>query len=86
MNASLAQTIRGTFEEVLRQQLLPSDLGHLSEDTKLLDTGLDSLGFAIVVVKLEQTLGCDPFLASDEPYYPTTFGEFVNFYDKHLSP
>lgn len=85
MNAALASTIRATFEEVLKQQMVPYDLSTLAEDTKLLDTGLDSLGFAIVVVKLEQALGTDPFLASDEPYYPTTFGEFVNFYDKHLS-
>lgn len=41
---------------------------------------MDSLGFAVLVVMLEDELGFDPFVLSEEAYYPRTFGEFVRFY------
>lgn len=53
-----------------------------TDDLPLLRTGLDSLGYAIVVARLEQELGYDPFLLMDEPVYPSTFGEFVAIYEK----
>ena len=52
-------------------------------DTVLLETGLDSLGFAIFVSMLDEELGFDPFTISDESYYPQTFAEFVAFYEKY---
>ena len=55
---------------------------NISSDTVLLDTGLDSLDFAILVVTLEDTLGYDPFIKLDKPVYPTTFGEFVSIYEQ----
>jgi hypothetical protein len=51
------------------------------DDIVLLDSGLDSLGFAVLVVELEDRIGIDPFTASAEAIYPRTFGEFVAFYD-----
>ena len=51
-----------------------------SMDLPLLESGLDSIGFATVVALLEERLGYDPFLLSDEPVYPTTLGEFVAVY------
>ena len=53
----------------------------LQDDTVLLDSGLDSLGFAILVARLEEELGFDPFVEMEEAVYPTTFAEFVNIYD-----
>lgn len=47
----------------------------------LLESGLDSLGFAILVVRLEEELGYDPFVLAKTPYYPRTFGDFVAFYE-----
>ncbi len=47
----------------------------------LLELGLDSLGFAVLVTKLLDRLGFDPFVESDVPFYPSTFGDFVGFYD-----
>ncbi|MBO6576979.1 MAG: acyl carrier protein [Rhodothermales bacterium] len=55
----------------------------LEDGTVLLETGLDSLGFAILVTRLEDELGYDPFTLSAEPFYPQTFGEFVDFYQAH---
>ena len=36
----------------------------LTDDLVLLDSGLDSLALAILVVRLEETLGFDPFAES----------------------
>lgn len=52
----------------------------ITDDLVLLDSGLDSLGFATLVVSLEEELGFDPFTMRDEIVYPTTFGEFVAIY------
>ena len=67
------------FEQVARDQDKP--LARLTPDTVLLDSGLDSLCFAIVVAKLEDELGVDPFTASEDVYFPVTLGEFVKFYE-----
>jgi acyl carrier protein len=53
----------------------------LTDDLELLDSGLDSLCFAIVVARLEGELGVDPFSASEDALFPVTFGEFVKFYE-----
>jgi acyl carrier protein len=53
----------------------------LTDDLVLLQSGLDSLGFAILVARLEEDLGWDPFTLSDDPFYPSQFGEFVAFYE-----
>ena len=52
----------------------------IGNDTVLLDAGLDSLGHAILITRLEETLGYDPFTISSEAFYPRTFGELVEFY------
>lgn len=54
--------------------------GELKEDTVLLESGLDSLAFAILVAELESSLGYDPFTMMDAPTYPKTLGEFVAIY------
>ena len=54
----------------------------ISNDLVLLDCGVDSLGFAMLVVQLEQELGYDPFVLSAEVVYPRTFGEFVALYER----
>jgi acyl carrier protein len=53
----------------------------LTDDLVLLDSGLDSLALAILVVRLEETLGCDPFTESDDMTYPVTLGDFIKFYE-----
>ena len=58
------------------------DLAPLTDDLVLLDSGLDSLAFAIIVARLEETLGFDPFTESDDINYPVTLGDFIRFYEK----
>lgn len=55
----------------------------IKDDTVLLDSGLDSLGFAILVSRLEEELGYDPFVLMQEAVYPRTFGEFVEIYKRY---
>ena len=60
------------------------DLWFIEMDRKymeLLDSGLDSLCFAVVVARLEDALGVDPFSASEDTRFPVTFGEFVTLYE-----
>ena len=59
----------------------PSPLAPLSDDLNLLDSGLDSLCFAILVARLEDSLGVDPFTASDDITFPVTLGDLVQAYD-----
>lgn len=63
----------------LRETTIIKDL---KDDTVLLDSGLDSLGFAILVSKLEEDLGYDPFVLMEEPVYPKTIGEFIDIYQR----
>ena len=67
------------FEEVAKQQ--EKTLAPLSDELVLLDSGLDSLTIAIVVTRLEDTLGLDPFTESDDVAYPVTLGDFIRFYE-----
>jgi acyl carrier protein len=53
----------------------------LTDDLVLLDSGLDSLAIAILVARLEETLGLDPFTESDDMAYPVTLGDFIRFYE-----
>src|SRR3954469_4810573 len=66
------------------QQIADDDrksLPPLSDDLVLLDSGLDSLGIAILVARLEEVLGFDPFTESDDMPYPVTLGDFIRFYE-----
>jgi acyl carrier protein len=56
-------------------------LAPLSDEMVLLDSGLDSLGFAVLVARLEDSLGLDPFTASEDVYFPVTLGDFVKAYE-----
>jgi acyl carrier protein len=78
---SFRSTIGGQFEQVAAEQ--KRKLAPLSDDLKLLDSGLDSLSFALIVARLEDSLGFDPFDTDQEIRFPVTFGDFVQLYDKH---
>lgn len=78
----LEQTIRKTFADIWQSQI-GTEAPDLKSEDLLLETGLDSLGFAILVATLEETLEYDPFTLSDGAFYPQTFAEFVDFYKKH---
>ena len=41
----------------------------------------NSLCFAILVARLEDELGVDPFTSSDDISFPVTLGDFVKAYE-----
>jgi acyl carrier protein len=55
------------------------------DDTVLLQSGLDSLDFAIIVARLEEKLNADPFSVMEEPIYPRTLADFVAIYEGYFS-
>jgi acyl carrier protein len=77
---SIKTTVIAELEHVAAEnhKVLPP----LTDELVLLDSGLDSLAIAILVARLEETLGYDPFTdAGDEPY-PVTLGDFIRFYER----
>ncbi len=74
---NVRSTITSMFETVAREQ--QRQLAALSDDLKLLESGLDSLSFALIVARLEDTLGYDPFESAES--FPVTFGDFVRLYE-----
>jgi len=78
---SVRATVISQFEQVAVEQ--HRKLSRLSDDLKLLDSGLDSLSFALIVVRLEDALGFDPFDVAEDVKFPVTFGEFVKLYENH---
>ena len=53
----------------------------LTDELAMLDSGLDSLGIAVLVTRLEDTLGLDPFTDSDITSPPVTLGDFIQLYE-----
>lgn len=73
-------TILSEMRKVAAEQA--KQLAPLSDDLVLLDSGLDSLCFAVLVARLEDKLGLDPFTAADDVAFPVTLGDFVKVYDR----
>jgi hypothetical protein len=69
------------FSQVAQEQ--DKRLAQLDDDLSLTDSGLDSLCFAIIVARLEDVLGLDPFSSAsgEDTPFPVTVGEFVRFYE-----
>jgi hypothetical protein len=78
---SVEDTVQAQFEQVAIEQ--HRKLSRLFPELKLLDCGLDSLSFALVVARLEDALGFDPFDATVETKFPVTYGDFVKLYENH---
>jgi len=66
-------TVRSEIVEQFTQVALEQDmqLAPLTDNLELLESGLDSLCFAVV-----------PFSVSEDARFPVTFGEFVKFYEE----
>src|SRR6266446_876615 len=75
---SVKLNVLSQFEQVAKEQ--DKTLAPLSDDLVLLESGLDSLCFAIIVARLEDTLGVDPFSAAEEASFPITLRDFVSLY------
>ncbi|HEV3141087.1 MAG TPA: acyl carrier protein [Vicinamibacterales bacterium] len=78
---SVKAAVLAQIQQVAQDNRQP--LPPLSDELVLLDSGLDSLSIAIIVARLEETLGVDPFSESaDDMAYPVTLGDFIRFYER----
>jgi acyl carrier protein len=76
---STRSTIASVFEQVAVEQ--QRKLAPLTDDLKLLQSGMDSLSFALVVARLEDALGFDPFESVET--FPVTYRDFVALYERN---
>jgi acyl carrier protein len=79
---NIREIILAEIQKIGEEQSI--QLAPLTDDLSLMDTGLDSLGFAILVSRLEDELGLDPFTTADEGHYPQTIGDLLNLYEKAM--
>jgi len=56
-------------------------LSPLSDGLPLLESGMDSLCLAVIVARLEDVLGVDPFTNSGDAPFPVTLGDFIQSYE-----
>jgi acyl carrier protein len=76
---SVRATIISQVEQIAKEQ--KKAIAPLVDDLPLLESGLDSLCFAVLVARLEETVGVDPFSESVGGGLPVTLGEFIKFYE-----
>ena len=78
----IRRIISETLDEILAENGIALT-GPLTGEMPLLKTGLDSLGFAVLVIRLEDKLGYDPFVLMAEAVYPRTVDEFTAIYEAY---
>ncbi|WFU38823.1 acyl carrier protein [Bradyrhizobium sp. CB82] len=76
---SVRSSIFSAMQQIAEEQKVT--LPPLQDDLSLQETGFDSLAFAILVARLEDQLGVDPFTIADAAAFPSTVGEFVRAYE-----
>jgi acyl carrier protein len=76
---SIRLKIISAMQQVAAEQKIT--LPPLDDDLSLHETGFDSLGFAILVARLEDELGIDPFTISEDAAFPLTIGDFIKAYE-----
>ncbi len=79
LDTNVRSEVTAQFKQVAEEQ--DKDLAPLTDDLALIDCGLDSLCFAVVVARLENSLGVDPFSTAEDVRFPVTFGDFIGFYE-----
>ncbi len=76
-------TIKSIVTQQIQQIADENGLGlvSLTDDTVLTESGLDSMAMAILVVRLEEELGLDPFAEDNTFPAVATLADFVKFYE-----
>ncbi len=78
MSTNIRQQVLAQFAQAAKDQ--NRKLTALTDGLPLMESGLDSLCFAMVVARLEEELGVDPFAATNVRF-PVTVGEFIQCYE-----
>ncbi len=71
--------VLGEIVRVAEQQ--DKRLAPLSDQLRLLDSGLDSLCIAVIVASLDDRLDLDPFSTGEDVAFPVTVGDFIRLYE-----
>ena len=79
---SVRSTIIEQFERVALE--LDKPIRTFTDETTLLESGLDSVCFAFIIASLEDILGVDPFVATGASAFPVTVGEFIDLYERAI--
>lgn len=72
-----------TLLKIIRQQIELAGAKaprEIPDAARLVDIGLDSLGFATVMVEMKRSFLVDPFDRTDDILYPETLGELKSLY------
>ena len=75
---SIRSVVLGNIEQVATEH--EKTLPPVTDDLVLLESGLDSLCFAVLVARLEAALDVDPFTSAQEIVFPETVGDFIKLY------
>lgn len=76
---SVRSTITAQFEQVA--SMSGNTLAPLADDLPLRKSGIDSLGIAILLTRLEDVFGVYAF-NTDAEEFPVTFGDLVCLYER----
>jgi acyl carrier protein len=76
---SVKSKIIAAIQQIAAEQQV--SLPPLDDGLSLHETGFDSLAFAILVARLEDDLGVDPFTISADASFPLTIGDFIKAYE-----
>jgi acyl carrier protein len=79
---SLPAVILSEMQKIASDQKI--DHVRFTDDLPLKDTDFDSLCFAILVARLEDDLGVDPFVS--DVGFPVTLGDLIKFYEQVTPP
>ncbi|GJE27720.1 acyl carrier protein [Methylobacterium organophilum] len=77
---SLRSTIVAEIEAITRDN--DKTMPPITDDLVLLDTDFDSLCFALLVARMEDRIGIDPFSEVEVADLPVTVGDLVALYDR----
>ena len=79
LEMSVSDEVISQIKQVAEEQ--NRSLAPLDDNLPLLDSGLDSLCLAVVVARLEEKLGRDPFSSSVDAPFPVTVGDLIRAYE-----
>ncbi len=77
---SLRSTVVSEIEAITREH--NKKMPALTDSMVLMDTDFDSLCFAILVARMEDKLGFDPFSTLEVADLPVTLGDLVALYER----
>jgi acyl carrier protein len=78
-NMTIKSSIISQIEQVARDQ--KRTLAPLSDELPLTQLGLDSLSIAMLVARLEDEFGFDPFSSAEALEFPVSLGDFIRVYE-----